>query len=292
MADHDTTGAWRGRTAALATLHEKGRVIARACRVGLGLHVRTVAVDTDALGTFTGEVLRDGDMLSVALHKARLGMTASGLPLGMASEGSFGPHPVIPFLPVATELMVYVDDERGLMLHELLHSPRTNYAHRVVTAADNLGPWLQSVGFPAHALIVQPALNEAPVAGDASITKGVRDAAHLRRAIRRATAESPNGRAFVQTDMRAHCNPTRMRVIGALAIRLVRRLRTPCPSCFAPGWGRTGVVRGLPCHGCGRPTERVVGERFTCSACPYEMIAPRQDGLTGAPPGDCPSCNP
>ncbi len=50
-------------------------------------------------------------MLETAVAKARLGMRQLGLPHGIASEGSFGPHPLVPFLAASTELIVLVDDD-------------------------------------------------------------------------------------------------------------------------------------------------------------------------------------
>jgi len=106
---------YAGRAAVLATRHGKERLLGRPLRVTPGLRLRVPPdLDTDALGTFTGEVARVGTPLEVARRKARLGMEAMGLPLGLASEGSFGPHPTIPFLPADHELLLFVDDERGV----------------------------------------------------------------------------------------------------------------------------------------------------------------------------------
>ena len=89
--------AYCERTASLATKHAKERAIARPFRFALGLEVSAPPdLDTDTLGTFTGEVPREGTPLEVCERKARLGMKVTGRSLGLASEGSFGPHPVIP----------------------------------------------------------------------------------------------------------------------------------------------------------------------------------------------------
>lgn len=81
------------RQASLATKHSKERAIARPLRFALGLDIAaTPDLDTDLLGTFSGEVPRVGTALEVCKRKARLGMAGTGLPFGLASEGSFGPH--------------------------------------------------------------------------------------------------------------------------------------------------------------------------------------------------------
>lgn len=253
------------------------------------LHVTTIGgLDTDELGTFTGEIPRVGTMLEVAIRKARMGMAAARWPVGLASEGSFGPHPALAFVPAGLELLVLVDDDSGLVIPESLLVEATNFSHLVVTPGRDVTEYLGRIGFPSHGLCVRPQ------AGDQGIitAKGIIDRASLEAAIARAAAQSPDGQARLETDMRAHRNPTRMRSLGAVADRLGRRLATRCPTCGAPGWGRTDVVTGLPCAWCGRPTDLVAREVFTCVAGPHRDERPRSDGLTQADPGHCASCNP
>lgn len=47
---------------------------------------------------------------------------------------------------------------------------------------------------------------------------------------------SADGKASVETDVRAHINPTRMRVINDLADSFAKWLATPCPLCYNRGW--------------------------------------------------------
>ncbi len=138
-------------------MHGKEKAIAPAFADRLGLLVRPAgALDTDALGTFTGEIPRQGTMLEVAVRKAQLGMETSRLPLGLASKGTFGPHPAVPFFPAGMELLVFVDDERGLIVHESLVAEATNFAHLVAVPGATLDAFLDQIGFPAHGLIVRP----------------------------------------------------------------------------------------------------------------------------------------
>jgi len=272
----------------LATMHAKERAVAPAFMDELGLTVvPSAGLDTDQLGTFAGEIPRRGTMLEVAVAKARLGMAATGLPLGLASEGSFGPHPVVPFLAGGIELLVFVDDTRGLVLHETMVVERTNFAHLVTAPGQPLDSFLAQIGFPAHGLIVRANVGE-PQAG---LVKGIVERSRLEEAIA-AAAASPDGNARLETDMRAHLNPTRMDSLVPLASRLAQRLASVCPGCIAPGWGRVDVTRGLHCRWCGTPTEMVATEIFGCAACGHREERPRQDGLTEAEPGNCPACNP
>ncbi|MBC7504961.1 MAG: hypothetical protein H7267_04450 [Sandarakinorhabdus sp.] len=277
------------RQASLATKHDKQRAVARPFRLALGLEVvATPDLDTDLLGTFSGEVPRVGTALDVCERKVRLGMAATGLPLGLASEGSFGPHPFIPFIPAGIEIMTFVDDERGFVVSEQFLAERTNYGHREARSIDELANWLAAVGFPSHALIVR-AKSGGP---GATIEKGIVSIDRLRSAMALAVATSQEGVAWVEPDMRAHLNPTRMVGIRRLAFRLARRLATLCAACSAPGWGQTGTIKGLPCEHCYAPTEMVRFQVFSCVSCSHREDGPRMDGLKCASQQNCPECNP
>ena len=130
--------------AALATMHGKGAVIGPALEFLLGMEIVVPpSIDTDTFGTFTGEIPRSGFMRDAALHKARLGMRLTGINVGIASEGSFGPHPAIPFIAAARELLVLIDDERNIIITEHIITERTNFDHIVVAPDDNLQPFLE-----------------------------------------------------------------------------------------------------------------------------------------------------
>ncbi|MEZ5786523.1 MAG: hypothetical protein R3D62_08665 [Xanthobacteraceae bacterium] len=62
----------------LATMHGKEVAIAPALRERLGLIVEVAeGIDTDRLGTFTGEIPRAGTIEEAAIAKARLGMAVA-----------------------------------------------------------------------------------------------------------------------------------------------------------------------------------------------------------------------
>ncbi len=280
---------YAGRRAILTTMHGKDVAVAPpfAEILELGI-VISHGVDTDLLGTFTGEVARSGAMLEVAVRKARLGMAKSGLALGVSSEGSFGPHPGLPFVAGGIELMAFVDDERGIVIDQLLVTDCTNFSHRRVRAANDIENFLSAVGFPDHALIVRPyATPNLP-----PIKKGIQSRPVLESAIRDAIDASPEREALVETDMRAHLNPTRMKTIRELSYRLAARLRSQCPSCSMPGWGRVDVSGALPCELCETPTDLPASEVFGCVSCDAREILARGDGMTSAPSSLCGICNP
>ena len=280
---------YAGRRAALATKHGKQRALAWPFRRGAGLTLSVPdGLDTDLLGTFTGEIPRAGTPGEVVRRKARLGMAATNLELGLASEGSFGPHPVLPFLPSDYEVLAFVDDTEGFSVSEEFVTHETNYARvECSTLADTL-TFAQRIGFPSHAIIIRPtATTDA-----ALLRKGITRFDELERDFHAAVHLSPEQRVTVETDMRAHLNPTRMRVLRRLATKLVRRLRVRCPVCRCPGFGKVGAKPGLPCRACGEPTEMTWHEIQGCPRCPERRFYPRTDGETSASPQHCPACNP
>jgi len=94
----------------------------------LGAPVLEYLVDTDTLGTFSGEVERKGCGLECAGRKCAWGLQLVGnkVAYGLASEGSFGPHPFIPFLPCNQEILYFIDLQRGFHLPLLHISEKTN----------------------------------------------------------------------------------------------------------------------------------------------------------------------
>ncbi|MCR9130619.1 MAG: hypothetical protein NXI12_13965 [Alphaproteobacteria bacterium] len=284
MTGFAASAPFAGQLALVATLHGKEAALAPALEA-LGFEVRVAeGLDTDRFGTFTGEVERTGSMLDAAREKARAAFAlAGGADWVFASEGAFGSSGAIPILAEGKELILAWRPADGLEVTVLRPSFETNFAHLQDPDAPALDAFLERAGFPDHAVIVK--------ARGAVLAKGVQDRAALERLI--AQAEGPaKGPVRVETDMRAHLNPTRMGEIARAAEELAKRLASPCPSCAAPGFGLTRVERGLPCTACKTPTDRVIAEINACPGCGHEARMARADGLKAADPGECPACNP
>ena len=219
----DALTVYAGRRLCLTTRHGKQRALARPFAAGLGLQLDVCPCDTDQLGTFSGEIARQGDALQTCRNKALLGLEATGLRLGLASEASFGPHPAAAMLAVGHELLLFIDRDRQLEVVEQRLELATNYRQITLAAGDEPCDWLAQVGFPRHAVIARSC-------GGDVLCKGLRSPAALEQALQRCRAAAPEGRVLLETDMRAHLNPTRMASIRRLGFALVRRLRTACPA--------------------------------------------------------------
>ncbi len=291
-SNHSTPNPYTGRTAILATKHGKEQQIAPPFAAALDLHISVPpAIDTDQLGTFSGEIPRHGSPTEVVLQKARLGMQQSNLPLGLANEGSFTPHPDLPMLTLDTEILLFVDDELDITVQEIVISEETVATQTTVHSLADLSTFLERAHFPSHALIVRPHAVQPSLVPD-GITKGITDLHTLERAIKSSASISPDGLALVETDLRALMNPTRQRVIATAAQRLAHRLTQHCPVCNSPGWGIIDSVPGLPCEWCSAPTPLLREHIYGCPHCPHRTSAPRPDGIRSAPAARCPFCNP
>ncbi len=271
----------------LSTKHDKLPLIGPPLECAVGLRVDAVAVDTDTLGTFTGDIPRLGPPLDTAIAKARLGMSAAGQALGIASEGSIGPHPATPFVIADRELVVLVDDDAGIVVWEAHTSWDIVTATTTVRPGENLEQFLTRAGFPAHQLIVRPNSGQAQ-----PIHKGIASMERLAGAITECASVATDGLACVETDLRAHACPSRRTVIADAAGRLASRLAARCPACGAPGWGRVDVLVGVPCAWCGTEVARPRAEIDGCVACEHRQTRSIVSAEVRADPGECPSCNP
>lgn len=249
---------------ALATNHGKERAFGRPMRVAFGYQMIVPGqINTDIFGTFTGEIARSGNAVETAYAKARLGMQLTGLERGLASEGSFGAHPVLPFTTLATEIIVFADNFRDFQVSEQIITTNSNFAHILTLSFENLENFLLKIGFPSHAVIVRP-----NITGDHQMMyKGLQSVDSVKKAVKLCCKVSEDLLARVETDMRAHMNPTRMRTLGRLAVKLARRMLSLCPRCNTPGFGLTEVERGLECRECGLPTLIVCAEIHSCFKC-------------------------
>lgn len=247
-------------------------------------------LDTDAMGTFSGEVERVGSALECARRKCLIALDILGSKVEycLASEGSFGPHPFIPFLPCDQEILYFIDRRREFHLHMTYMSEKTNYQMKSVSSFEELTTFAEAAQFPTHALIIR---SDDP-SQKTLIYKGIHTQEALVEAFAEALLHSRDKKVWVETDMRAQHNPTRMSVIGELATKLATRLATACPTCHAPGWGRVNAEKGLRCEYCDQETEMIAHEAYGCVLCQHTETKPRADGLKTAPQQYCNWCNP
>lgn len=275
---------YAGKQAVLATLHQKGELIAPEFMQALGMVVEEVAVDTDSLGTFSGEIERIGSARDVVLDKARLGIRASGCPRGLASEGSIGADFYIPFIQSDVELIGFVDEELGIELLESYRSTEISAHTITIDSPINLTDFMKKADFPRHKVIVRSATKPMTYC-----VKGISTEDVLLQAIADGFQRVPS--LVIESDLRAHCSPSRAENIKKAAAKMATRLAQLCPDCSAPGWGITGYIKGLPCAECGEMSEDALKtEILSCVRCSFA-----HEGKSLAEvidPSRCNLCNP
>ena len=268
----------------LASKHEKEKAIAPPFIARLSCTLRVHDFDTDQFGTFTGEIARTQSPYQTCLLKAKTAAKRYNYALAVASEGSFGSHPLFPFVPSAHELMVFVDRTRDWLIAEQLVSQKTNYAMITINKNTELDIFLNRVHFPSHALILQASSDNHVVA------KGINNLQDLAHHL--AIGFKTEKELRLATDMRAMMNPTRMAVIGELADKLTQRIASLCAQCERPGFGFKSTQGALPCALCDSPTSFYEEEVWGCIGCEHQEYKMRRDGLLKADPTYCDYCNP
>lgn len=219
----------RGRTALFATMHGKESVVAPLFKQELDVQV-CVPTDfnTDQFGSFTGEVPRFGSQLEAARAKARTAMNHYGYDLGIASEGSIGPHPHIPFAQLSLEIIVLIDIRHDVELVGSYSSAAVNAHAATVTSAEEALERAHAWGFPHQGVIIRKHSRDT-----AHIHKNIHTADDISRAARAVLDSYPRYVQIlyrlagipctlsIETDMRAHKHPTRMECIGHAAQNLI-----------------------------------------------------------------------
>jgi len=274
---------FENRKVVIATKHEKEQAIGSLLKEAFRMeYIVPTGFDTDRLGTFTGEVERVLSPIEAARTKCVLAMEQCDAEIAIGSEGSFGPHPTLYFLPADEEYLVLVDRKNDLEISVKTCSLQTNYASYEMGSEVKLADFLEQVKFPSHGLHVK--------GPEGYIEKGITSETQLNEAI--LTAVNRFGTYTLETDMRAMNNPTRMSVIQELTKKLVEKMKHCCPSCQRPGFSPTDVIRGLVCSCCSLPTKSVKAVIYTCDGCHYTQCIDFPDSKMTEDPMFCDFCNP
>jgi hypothetical protein len=275
---------WENRDFYLISLHEKERVIAPLLKEYFGVELQIIKANTDLLGTFSGEIERKNDPLSTLREKIKLFDQLPKDAVVLASEGSFGPHPTLYFVPADDELIMMYDRREKIEIVGRALSTKTNFKSGTCKNIHELKEFALEVKFPTHGLILRPENEPKP------LFKGVNDWHKLEEMYHELKQMGSN--IHVETDMRAHMNPTRMEVIEEAMKNLIEKMNSFCPNCAHPGWSIKESVRGLPCECCGQATQSTKGYLKKCEKCTFEEYIPLNNGKTHESPEFCNRCNP
>ena len=277
---------YSGKKVALLTQHGKEQVIAPILEPSLGCMIEhVIGFDTDQLGSFTRDTPRLGTQLDAARCKNRMGMELSGLSLGIASEGSFAPDPFTGTFPWNIELLIFIDDSLGIEVVSIAQGPGRS-AHIHANDWNSVESFATRQGIPQHNLVLRPQSQD-----DLRIQKGIADWPRLKSCFDECLAQSDNQQVFIEMDLRAFANPSRMQHIKQATLDLLHRIQSNCPVCETPGYWVTERQLGLPCSACGLPTSKYRNEIWSCLLCHHSCARARTD-YKAADPMYCSDCNP
>ena len=267
----------------MVTNHGKEAAIAKVLEQELGVKVEVIAdFNTDSLGTFSGEIERPDSQLITAKLKAELAFKTSQAEIAIASEGSFNSHPHAFFISADVELIYWIDRKYNIECIGQYTTTETNFNRISFQTKQEALAFAAQIGFPSHGLIVSCLVNKKQ-----SFVKGIQTEKALNEAIDWALK---NEQATIETDMRAHLNPTRMKAIEKAAYHLATQLQSVCPQCAFPAFQITRKEPGLPCSNCLFPTRLVKTNVYECKHCFYQERRSTTDAL--ADPMYCDNCNP
>ncbi|MCC5639546.1 hypothetical protein LC593_27720 [Nostoc sp. CHAB 5844] len=277
------------RVGVIATMHEKEKVISPLLEQELG--IKTIVpsnFNTDAFGTFTREVKRPGTQIDTAKLKAEIALKMTGETLAIASEGSFVPHPLVPYIYSNREIVILLDKENEIEIIGEEFSIETNFNHQVVANLQEAYDFAKKVGFPEHGLVIYW---KDTAKNTIEIIKGITTEVKLQETIHIALSNSVDGKINLETDMRALYNPTRMKNIEKATLNLLSKIKSLCPQCSAPGFAITEKIAGLPCEMCSMPTSLTLSVIYQCQKCGFKQETFFPNGKF-AEPAQCMYCNP
>lgn len=219
-------GPETGLPVLIATMHGKESVLAQPL-AALGFRVLLpLGYDTDTLGTFSGDIRRMGTAFDAAIEKARRACQITGISRAISSEGSYRPCQTL--FPGArnAELLAFVDLEKKKEFIEYRTDLPTKFVSgrvRPVITDPETCKLLFAMGWPeVRAMVVprDPGLGIDP----RFVYKGISDTESLHRAFLACAEHSEDGLVHLETDLRAHMNPTRMQSVALVTQLLVDRL--------------------------------------------------------------------
>jgi len=277
---------FKNRSLVIATMHKKEMAIAPILELALEVKCLLAPdLNTDLLGTFSGEIERKDNPIDTARNKCLRAMELTGLDLAVASEGSFGAHPSYFFAPAGDEFLLLLDKKNNIEIVSRELSTNTNFNGGEINNYNELLSFINKVNFPSHAVIVRKSKDDIK-----HIQKGIKDLQTLIDLHQKYLEQF--GSFYIETDMRAMHNPTRMDAIKEAASKLVKKIQSVCLSCGTPGFDVDRINPGLPCNLCGSPTNSTLSYSYKCKKCQYQKVEEFPHNKFSENPMYCDRCNP
>lgn len=275
---------FNGKKVVVATMHGKEKIIGKILKENFNVESFVPSdFNTDIFGTFTRDIKRSGDQLEAARKKGNAALEKTGADIAIASEGIFSPHPSFPFVSSNLELVLLVDKESGIEVRGHARTSDTNHNHKKVSSVEEVISFAKEIGFPEHGIIVRKSETSK------KIYKEISSWEELEKISKKLLSGFFTKNIFLEADMRAHRNPTRMKAIEEAILDLIKNIKSACPDCNTPGFVKTKFLSGPPCSSCGLETDIPGTFLYECQKCNRKEERREKDFAT---PSECVYCNP
>ncbi len=279
-----------GEPIVFSTAHQKDKILEADFQNALQIKfVVPKGLDTDQFGTFTGEIERADDLKAVLKSKALLGTPTNGISLYLSSEGSFGPDPVNPFLFCNQENLLILDLKNNIEIFASKQSYDTSFNFASLKNKFELDAFLKKNPADQQPLVLKDSKNSK----DRSlIFKGISDDKEAAKIFDHLI--STRSSVWIESDLRAHMNKKRQKVIKDCGQKLLEKILSLCPKCSLPGFSITKGFGHLKCVICDLESNYPSHDIWSCADqnCKYEKHELRSDGIQEIEPKYCMYCNP
>lgn len=280
------TSLFKGRTMVLASMHKKEMAMQAILEKELEVKLTVPSqFNTDIFGTFSGEIKRTSDSLDTAKLKSEKALEITGESLSISNEGSFVPHPSIPFATLNQEIIYLNDKKNNFNFYTIHHSTNTNASQAEITSTADAIDFATKHNFPSHGMIISSYNKKI-------IEKGIHTVEDLVQKTESIFKQFPDKAVIIENDLRAMHNPTRMLVIKEATQKLVNEIKTFCPHCGWIGFTVKEYRPGLPCENCNNPTKGILNTIRKCEKCNYNKTEMYPDNKKFSDPMYCDFCNP
>lgn len=177
------------------------------------------------------------------------------------------------------------DKKNNIEVIERVLSLDTNFNEALIETRLQLEDFLKKAQFPSHGVIIKDTKDHPK-----TIIKGIDNWTDLE--LHYTNFANENRSFYIETDMRAMYNPTRMKVIEEACLKLIKKAQTVCPSCDFPGFGIVRAEEGLPCEWCSNKTRSTLAFVYECKRCNYSERDYFPHGKRTEDPMYCDFCNP
>jgi len=272
-----------GKKIHIVTIHGKEKVIGPLLEERLQVRAGVIrSLNTDEFGTFSGEIERSDPPVVTLRKKIIAAHQLTGHSVIVGSEGSFGSHPAFFMLAADEEWVMLKDFDNDIEIIGRYLTEETNFSGETIASLEQFRRFCDHVRYPSHGLILKLGDDQQEMYKDLPPES-------LEEMI--SSALENNVTVYIETDMRADRNPTRMHAIGHATVNLLERIASTCPECAMPGFWIKEVVPGLPCRVCNSPTKSIKSYIYRCDHCNYAENRANEK-KSKEEPMYCDFCNP